>query len=81
MYTKKDRISVENSLARIEDMYKNIFDMLSEHESELSREEIRKKLFSMRQTKGQLDKLSKNGKMMAYGRAECINELLLWLNK
>ena len=34
MFTKKNRIKLFNSLERIEDMYRNIFDILSEASNE-----------------------------------------------
>lgn len=41
---------------------------------------LRDKLISMRLTKAEMDKLSRDDRLMMYGYHDCINEILMWCN-
>lgn len=41
---------------------------------------LRDKLLSMRLTKAEMDKLSRDDRLMMYGYHDCINEILMWCN-
>lgn len=56
---------------------KDLAALLEQHK-EVIKEELRKKLLSMRATKEEMDKLDKEDRLMQYGYHHCINEMLLW---
>ena len=51
---------------------------LLEQHKEVMKEELRKKLLSMRSTKEAMDKLDADDKLIQYGYHDCINEMLMW---
>ena len=46
----------------------------------MKNKKFKKKLFSMRYTKKQMSQMDRDETFEAYGRGECINELLIWIN-
>lgn len=52
---------------------------LLEQQKEVIKDELRKKLFSMRSNFKAMSDLNDEDKLMQYGYHDCINEMLMWL--
>ena len=59
------------------DLLSDLNSLLEQHK-EVIKEELRKKLLSMRSTKEAMDKLDADDKLIQYGYHDCINEMLMW---